>query len=94
MNVATDPTVATISTGSTQSFVIAYRNRNGAIGLAERRLDRGAGLRGAEVAEMSFEHHTLPPPAESRADRSRPARKAGRDRFHQDDRALRSVLTP
>ncbi|TBL33313.1 MULTISPECIES: hypothetical protein [unclassified Micromonospora] len=64
LNVATDPTVATISTGSTQSFVIAYRNRNGAIGLAERRLDHGAGLRGAEVAEMSFEHHTLPPPAE------------------------------
>ena len=69
LNIATDPAVATISTGSSQSFVIVYRNRNGAVGLAERRLSQGAGLRAAETRKLSFEHHTLPaPPAGQKPD--------------------------
>ncbi|MER7459560.1 hypothetical protein [Micromonospora sp. NPDC126480] len=62
-NVATDPAVAVVSTGAEQSFIIVFRNQNGAFRAYERRLSSTEGQRLAS-ARVSYTGHTLPvPPA-------------------------------
>ncbi|MGN9778322.1 hypothetical protein ACTMS0_21525 [Micromonospora sp. H33] len=60
-NVATDPAVAVVSTGTEQSFIIVFRNQNGAFRAYERRLSSTGG-QGLTSAQISYAGHTMPAP--------------------------------
>jgi hypothetical protein len=60
-NVATDPAVAVASTGNEQSFIIVFRNQNGAFRIYERRLSSTGG-QGLTSAQISYAGHTMPAP--------------------------------
>ncbi|MEV1143135.1 hypothetical protein [Micromonospora sp. NPDC049799] len=63
-NAATDPAVAKVSTGTSQTYVIVFRNRNGAFRLYSRQLSPGDG-QGLAGAQVSYAGRTLPAPPAS-----------------------------